>query len=672
MNNISQSDIDLVGSLAGKPVNTNDHEKLVKVYHKLEYLCRLIEGKGYRYNIRKDPRKQAGTGKFVFQEYQWAKIYPKDLWEDAVDKFAYIVGISDSLHFHLMGVKDYQGKEASLFASKRCWTEIDFTLLDYEQIADEFVLFDKRNRQLFIETGARLGIPKFIQILHSYQMDEIKRLLEYKKQIILQGPPGTGKTRMAKEIAYSFAGLFNYQNIKQAISKLFKEGQALETKEGYAFSIEKIVPQENRLVVLVSSGGKSYSINYKEIENCYNGLAWNDPVSKWNASGNGSYSIVIAKFIFEAFERIEIENTKQVKIIQFHPSYTYEDFVRGIVSKIDEDNQQVIYEAENKVFAQLAKSALDNYQLSQVSAESTLVTPNLTDFIDHIIEEIDEQGKFMISENVYIFYVDDKRFKYKGDNWATHPNGLNMNFSELNKILELNLSTRKQINKESSLNALTRQHATYYQNFNELYRIFKKEKSIQKTKTAQKNYVIIIDEINRANLSSVLGELIYGLEYRNEAVESMYEVGGNNKLVLPPNLYIIGTMNTADRSVGHIDYAIRRRFAFVDVLPKVLTDLKDSKFDEVLFKDVSALFVKDFKTDVDYSLLIGNIERSDYLSMDFNPEDVWLGHSYFIFKDDSEMKIRWRYEIKPILLEYVRDGVLKESAKIAINKILVK
>jgi 5-methylcytosine-specific restriction endonuclease McrBC GTP-binding regulatory subunit McrB len=63
---------------------------------------------------------------------------------------------------------------------------------------------------------------------------------------------------------------------------------------------------------------------------------------------------------------------------------------------------------------------------------------------------------------------------------------------------------------------------------------------------------LIIDEINRANLSSVLGELIYALEYRGEVVESMYEYEESREIVLPENLYIIGTMNTADRSVGHL------------------------------------------------------------------------------------------------------------------------
>ena len=151
-------------------------------------------------------------------------------------------------------------------------------------------------------------------------------------------------------------------------------------------------------------------------------------------------------------------------------------------------------------------------------------------------------------------------------------------------------------------------------------------------------YVLIIDEINRANLSAVFGELIYALEYRGEAVESMYAVEEDNKLILPPNLYIIGTMNTADRSVGHIDYAIRRRFAFVNVLPKDLTSELGDQFDSVLFAKVTDLF-------------------NTNLSPEFKKEDVQLGHSYFITKN-TPIDIRWEYEIKPILLEYVKDGIL--------------
>jgi 5-methylcytosine-specific restriction endonuclease McrBC GTP-binding regulatory subunit McrB len=177
-------------------------------------------------------------------------------------------------------------------------------------------------------------------------------------------------------------------------------------------------------------------------------------------------------------------------------------------------------------------------------------------------------------------------------------------------------------------------------------------------------YVLIIDEINRANLSSVLGELIYALEYRDQAVESMYPKNGDATLVLPKKLYVIGTMNTADRSAGHIDYAIRRRFAFVNVLPKELAnedfDNERLRFDSKLFKQVKALFTTD-----EYET------RSEHLSEEFRPQDVALGHSYFIADTNvaDSMALRLKYDIKPILLEYVKDGVLKDTALPEINRL---
>ncbi len=160
---------------------------------------------------------------------------------------------------------------------------------------------------------------------------------------------------------------------------------------------------------------------------------------------------------------------------------------------------------------------------------------------------------------------------------------------------------------------------------------------------------MIIDEINRANLSSVLGELIYALEYRGEEVASMYEVDGTQKLILPPNLFIIGTMNTADRSVGHIDYAIRRRFAFVDVLPEELEDNEEIYFNKNDFQLVASLFT------------------DQNISPEFEINAVQIGHSYFIVKKseaqneeerDKFFDLKMQYEVLPILEEYVRDGIL--------------
>ena len=168
-------------------------------------------------------------------------------------------------------------------------------------------------------------------------------------------------------------------------------------------------------------------------------------------------------------------------------------------------------------------------------------------------------------------------------------------------------------------------------------------------------YALIIDEINRANVSAVLGELIYALEYRGKKVATPYAVGGKQELVIPENLYVIGTMNTADRTIGQIDYAVRRRFAFMHCEPKESV-IKDSAAQE-FFGLVDALFVKDDKK-----------TPSDFISSDFDAADVRVGHSYFL-ATGSKLGYKLVYQVVPILREYVKDGVLKESATTKIDKI---
>ncbi len=282
---------------------------------------------------------------------------------------------------------------------------------------------------------------------------------------------------------------------------------------------------------------------------------------------SGATTFAFMRFLFGHFDlkggtlyqSETVTEAGQFKIVQFHPSFTYEDFVRGIV--VRPDDKGLRYVAENKILIELANEALEN------------------------------------------------------------PSG---------------------------------------------------------------NYVLILDEINRANLSSVLGELIYALEYRfnpdkpdEHIVESLYEVQEEDgddgeptrELRLPPNLYIIGTMNTADRSAGHIDYAIRRRFAFLEVIPS-----KDPvhPLAQKLFANVSALFIKNADAvDADKPVL----QRSDFLSPDFRPEDVWIGHSYFISEEKDlakvkeELRLKLRYEIIPLLKEYLKDGVLLPTANDEIDKL---
>ncbi|MDM1537666.1 AAA family ATPase [Myroides odoratimimus] len=369
-------------------------------------------------------------------------------------------------------------------------------------------------------------------------------------------------------------------------------------------------------------------------------------------------------------------------LVQFHPSYTYEDFVRGIIAESKEN--YVKYTNVNKVLGEFAEKALKNFNASTTNApESSInewIDEKFEDFKNNIQAKLPEEETKLSGDTITIFEVRDDHFKY-AKNWQT-PGYLK--FSEFKNLVrailqnEIKLtSAASDLDKDKFLHAHYRY--TYYNallvHFFGIYKYEEKKKEIIDTK----NYVLLIDEINRANLSSVLGELIYALEYRGEAVESMYEVDGENKLILPPNLYIIGTMNTADRSVGHIDYAIRRRFAFVNVLPKDLTSELQDKFMLDKFNQVASLFVKDYDSELDYNDYSISIERSEHLTHDFDPKDVWLGHSYFIKQYEKDVNgdeieenpidfnLRIKYEIKPILEEYIKDGILKETAREVIN-----
>lgn len=174
-----------------------------------------------------------------------------------------------------------------------------------------------------------------------------------------------------------------------------------------------------------------------------------------------------------------------------------------------------------------------------------------------------------------------------------------------------------------------------------------------------KKFVLIIDEINRANLASVLGELIYALEYRGEKVRTPYSDNKSQEITIPNNLYIIGTMNTADRSVGHIDYAVRRRFAFVPCLPdrSVLESyyakrntsyLRDTALE--LFDSVASLFGGTSTDD--------NQNNQGYLALDFFKDDVQVGHTYFMADDCEKLAMKYAYQVYPLLREYYKDGIL--------------
>jgi|GEM_PF-2490070 len=157
-------------------------------------------------------------------------------------------------------------------------------------------------------------------------------------------------------------------------------------------------------------------------------------------------------------------------------------------------------------------------------------------------------------------------------------------------------------------------------------------------KNRDKKYLLIIDEINRGNISKIFGELLFLLEYRDEKITLPYS---KPLFSIPDNVYIIGTMNTADRSIAFVDYALRRRFYFVEFLPnkEVLEKWLNENPQKMSDINVLNLFTKlneKIKNDLD--------------------EHHQIGHSYFMIKkgllDGKRLKLIWDYNIMPLLKEY--------------------
>jgi len=350
----------------------------------------------------------------------------------------------------------------------------------------------------------------------------------------------------------------------------------------------------------------------------------------------------IAKALLGLGENDSLEGNEQFKLIQFHPSYSYEDFVRGIIA--ENTNGNISYVTKDKILAEFAKKAF----------KAPLLPIKWEDFRDFLEKERKEKGEVYFDEDSNLKYesIKDGKLFYSSKRLDTiQYNEDTGEITELNDrnfdLVGIHIEAFCQKNLDDNFISFKKNQKKQEGYWNTITDYFIKWANNFKKK---KPYVLVIDEINRANLSAVLGELIYALEYRGEAVQSMYAIEGENNLILPPNLYIIGTMNTADRSVGHIDYAIRRRFAFVNILPKDLTNELGDQFKSELFDKVTNLF-------------------NSNLSPEFKKEEVQLGHSYFITKN-TPIDIRWEYEIKPILFEYVKDGILVgEGIETTINNL---
>lgn len=408
----------------------------------------------------------------------------------------------------------------------------------------------------------------------------------------------------------------------------------------------------------------------------------------------------------------QLKTEKRIAFTTFHQSLDYEDWIEGLRPVVNENNQ-VTYEIESGIFKKLCEEAerpvvkdkqvgiSDNAVVWKVSLAGTGDNDVRRECMENnhirigwdgygpvISDETDwsvynGEGKQILDAYINKMKIGDivmscyssqtidaigvvageYEFEDKFPNYkrVRRVNWLVKNINE--NIVEMNDGKTMTLGTVYRLNSIT---------LDNVKSILEKYNTSSKMEENDKAYVMVIDELNRGNVSKVFGELITLLEADKRKgrinAESVVLPYSKKAFHIPNNVYLIATMNTADRSLGSLDYAIRRRFAFIAEKP---FGLEVVGFNEDLFEKVSSLFVKNFdeykESGWDPTM---KLESADTLSEEYKPEDVWIGHSYFLMQDEEDnTSNRLLYEIIPLLEEYVRDGVLTAEAQDVIDEL---
>ncbi len=317
---------------------------------------------------------------------------------------------------------------------------------------------------------------------------------------------------------------------------------------------------------------------------------------------------------------------EEIGFVQFHPSYDYTDFVEGL-RPIQDNSGSVGFERKDGVFKEFCKKAM------------SITKSNFDEVYSKFIEDIAKNG---LTLNTLI-YKKDFKVIFKDDNLFAVPN--------------TELGTHQFIEKEKILNHLKNNEDTssyipaiaeYIKNNYDI--------QIEEQQNINKNYVFIIDEINRGEISKIFGELFFSIDPGYRGVDENGKPKGLVKtqyqnlvdeddefhegFIVPENVYIIGTMNDIDRSVESMDFAFRRRFAFKEIKAEENIGMLDNLDTSVKDKAINRM-----------KNLNNAISQIEGLSSAYH-----IGASYFLkLKNyDNDFGQLWDYHIEGLLREYLR------------------
>lgn len=317
----------------------------------------------------------------------------------------------------------------------------------------------------------------------------------------------------------------------------------------------------------------------------------------------------------EALEVFKANLHDKIEFITFHQNYSYEDFIQGLRPDTENDNQ-LTFERKDGVFKEIADKALKNLKESEKPQLSKKPFEEVfNEFINPLVEgEIEEIEVKMKKVSYFITAISNKSIDFRKASGGT--------------AHTLSIGTLKKMYLAESVLEIQGLASYYTPLLAELLKIGK-DSSGKKEQIKRQNYVIIIDEINRANISRVFGELITLIEPDKRSHGSIpleARLPSGDPFIVPSNLFIIGTMNTADKSIALLDIALRRRFEFESMYPKY--EIKNQEiYDVEILEKINKQIIKS------------------------KGHDFQIGHAYFM-GENKDLVQRMNKKVIPLLLEY--------------------
>ncbi|EAW7344372.1 AAA family ATPase [Campylobacter coli] len=401
----------------------------------------------------------------------------------------------------------------------------------------------------------------------------------------------------------------------------------------------------------------------------------------------------------------------QIVFTTFHQSYGYEEFVEGIKPMMNNEanSQEIQYEIKDGIFKDICNRALENYENSNLNTEELREKIKLREKVEKFLNRLLETnepisktkgGNFFINSfnnnTIEIYSEDVERFD------GIFKLSLSTFITLLKSNIEFN-SAVEMFKKVFDRDYADRTH-TYYFNLVNKFKEYEKQ-AVLKTEdnkissNSLNSYIIIIDEINRGNVSKIFGELITLIEPSKRIGESeelkVTLPYSGKKFGAPKNVYILGTMNTADRSITSLDTALRRRFEFVEMMPDpdllknvfICKDVENPNKDEDYLGD-------DAKTEgfaeILQNILISINKRIEFLL----DREKTIGHAFFMseavkfnkdnwckpdeYEEDwyvlsiSKLKSIFQNKIIPLLQEYFYNDYALISAVLNDNGMIEK